>query len=113
MGCMGRRPACCPNCRAASGQSVAHTRAPDSPSLAACMPSKADGRSRSYASFDPSQVGRGRLSAVQYLLFDLPVGAFDAGPVRVGCDFPALTLAVDLDDAQRAALAADLAATRG
>ena len=74
---------------------------------------EADGRSRSYASFDPSQVGRGRLSAVQYLLFDLPVGAFDAGPVRVGCDFPALTLTVDLDDAQRAALAADLAATRG
>ncbi|MBJ29806.1 MAG: hypothetical protein CL466_00095 [Acidimicrobiaceae bacterium] len=72
-----------------------------------------DDLTRSYASFDPSQVGRGRLSAVQYLLFDLPAGALDAGTVRVGCDFPALTLAVELDEAQQAALATDLAATRG
>ena len=50
---------------------------------------------------------------MQYLLFDLPTGALDTGTVRVGCDFPALTLAVDLDEAQQAALATDLAATRG
>ncbi len=72
-----------------------------------------EGRSRSYASFDPSQVGRGRLSAVQYLLFDLPAGALDAGQVRLGSDFPALESSVDLSAAQQAALAADLAATRG
>ena len=67
----------------------------------------ADG-SRIRAEFDPAQVGRGRLSAVQYLRFTLP-----EGPVRLGSDFPVLELAVDLDGGQRAALAADLAATLG
>ncbi len=67
----------------------------------------ADG-SRIRAEFDPAQVGRGRLSAVQYLRFTLP-----DGPVRLGSDFPVLELAVDLDGGQRAALAADLAATLG
>jgi len=66
----------------------------------------ADG-TRSYAEFDPTQVGRGRLSAVQYLTFSL-----ETGPVRLGSDFPALELAVDLTAEQQAALAADLMATR-
>jgi len=35
------------------------------------------------------------------------------GPVRLGSDFAALQLAVDLDEAQRAALATDRAATLG
>ena len=67
----------------------------------------ADG-TRVRAEFDPAQVGRGRLSAVQYLRFTL-----DEGPVRLGSDFPALELAVDLDTEQRSALASDLAATLG
>ena len=65
----------------------------------------ADG-TRIYAEFDPPQVGQDRLSAVQYLVFTLP-----EGPVRLGSDFATLELTVNLDDAQRAALAADLAAT--
>ncbi len=67
----------------------------------------ADG-TRIYAEFDPTQVGQDRLSAVQYLVFTLP-----DGPVRLGSDFAALELVVDLDEAQQAALAADLAATIG
>jgi len=65
----------------------------------------ADG-TRIYAEFDPTQVGQDRLSAVQYLVFTLP-----EGPVKLGSDFATLELTVNLDDAQRAALAADLAAT--
>jgi len=65
----------------------------------------ADG-TRIYAEFDPTQVGQDRLSAVQYLVFSLP-----EGPVRLGSDFAALELTVNLDDTQRTALAADLAAT--
>jgi len=60
------------------------------------------------AGYDPTQVGRGRLSAVQYLTFDLP-----EGPVRLGSDFPTLEISVDLNEAQRTALATDLAATQG
>ena len=67
----------------------------------------ADG-TRVHAEFDPSQVGRGRLSAVQYLKFTLP-----EAPVRLGSDFAALELSVDLDEAQLAALATDLTATLG
>jgi len=67
----------------------------------------ADG-TRIYAEFDPTQVGQDRLSAVQYLVFTLP----DV-PVRLGSDFAALELVVDLDEAQQTALAADLAATLG
>ena len=67
----------------------------------------ADG-TRIYAEFDPTQVGQDRLSAVQYLVFTLP-----DGPVRLGSDFAALKLAVDLDEAQRAALATDRAAPLG
>ena len=70
----------------------------------------ADG-TRTYAEFDPTQVGRGRLSAVQYLVFTLDVGSLDEGPVRLGSDFPTLRLGVALPDEQRAALSTDLAAT--
>jgi len=70
----------------------------------------ADG-TRIYAEFDPTQVGRGRLSAVQYLVFTLGMGSLDNGPIRLGSDFPALRLNVDLTDEQRTALSADLAAT--
>ena len=67
----------------------------------------ADG-TRVHAEYDETQVGRGRLSAVQYLTFRL-----DAAPVAIGCDFPALTVEARLTDEQHAALTADLAATRG
>ena len=55
-----------------------------------------------------TRVGDRRLSAVQYLVFTL-----SGGPVRLGSNFAALELVVDLDEAQQAALAADLAATLG
>lgn len=63
------------------------------------------GSRRVYASFDPRQVGDERLSAVQYVKFD--VGG--QVPERAGCDLPAYTHEVALTEAQRAALAADLA----
>ena len=75
--------------------------------LQECLYAETADGSRVYAEFDPTQVGRGRLSAVQYLSFSL-----ESGPVRLGSDFAALELTVDLTEAQRAALAADLAATR-
>ena len=74
--------------------------------LQECLYAETAEGSRTYAEFDPTQVGRGRLSAVQYLSFSL-----ESGPVRLGSDFAALELTVDLTEAQRAALAADLAAT--
>ena len=75
--------------------------------LQECLYAETADGSRVYAEFDPTQVGRGRLSAVQYLSFSL-----ESGPVRLGSDFAALELTVDLTESQRAALAADLAATR-
>lgn len=60
--------------------------------------------SQVYASFDPTQVGTDRISAVQYLRFACPVP-----PVAVGTDFPALAAEVELTPEQREALAADLA----
>lgn len=62
----------------------------------------ADG-SQVYATYDPEQVGEDRLSAVQYLLFDVT-----DTPVAVGVDFPALDVEVELTDEQHTALAADL-----
>ena len=64
----------------------------------------ADGR-RSYATFDPRQVGEDRLSSVQFLKFDT------AGetPVAVGVDHDRLTERAELSPDQRAALAEDLA----
>jgi hypothetical protein len=58
------------------------------------------------ASFDERQVGERRLSSVQYLKFRVNGRA----PVALGVDHPALKVETRLDDAQRAALAADLAA---
>ncbi len=75
--------------------------------LQECLYAETADGTRTYAEFDPTQVGRGRLSAVQYLTFSL-----EAGPVRLGSDFPVLELAVELTDLQRAALSDDLAATR-
>ncbi len=63
---------------------------------------------RAYAEFNPSQVGTDRLSAVQYLKFT-PASA----PVALGCDFPDVIVEVKLEEAQRVALAEDLAATMG
>ncbi len=62
--------------------------------------------SKVYASYDPSQVGEDRISAVQYLCF--PVGG--QAPVAIGTDFEDLAAEIELDTEQRAALAADLAA---
>ncbi len=59
-----------------------------------------------YASYDPSQVGTDRISAVQYLRFASP-----APPAAVGCDFDdAAAGEVELTTEQRDALALDLAA---
>jgi hypothetical protein len=63
----------------------------------------ADG-SQVYASYDPEQVGDDRLSAVQYLLFEVA-----AAPVAVGVDFPDLAAEVELTGEQHAALVADVA----
>jgi len=62
-----------------------------------------DGR-KARARIDERQRGRGRLSSVQYLKFQ--VGR--ALPVAVGCDLPGLTAETPLEPAQRAALARDL-----
>jgi hypothetical protein len=58
------------------------------------------------ATFDPRQVGDERLSSVQYL--KLAVGA--EAPVALGVDLPGLTVHQALTEAQRQALAEDLAA---
>lgn len=65
-----------------------------------------DGR-KAPARWDEAQIGRGRLSAVQYLKFH--VGGVT--PVAIGCDHPDPLLAheVPLTEAQREALDADLA----
>ena len=56
------------------------------------------------ATYDPRQVGAGRLSSVQYLKFAVKGG----GPVAVGSDLPGLTLEAALSPEQRAALEEDL-----
>jgi hypothetical protein len=58
--------------------------------------------------FDARQVGDERLSSVQYLKFALG----DEAPVELGIDLPGLDVSVATTSAQRAALAADLAASR-
>lgn len=55
---------------------------------------------------DERQIGETRVSSVHYLKF--PVG--EQPPVALGSDLEALNVRVELDAAQRAALAADLAA---
>ena len=57
------------------------------------------------ATYDPTQVGDDRLSAVQYLRFPVQGRV----PVAIGTTFGALDGEVELTDEQRAALAADLA----
>jgi hypothetical protein len=59
-------------------------------------------------SFDVSQVGEDRLSAVQYLKFDTRGKV----PVAVGSDLPALTLEQELTPQQRDALQQDLSTDR-
>ena len=56
-------------------------------------------------SFDPAQIGDGRLSSVQYLKF--PVGGH--APVAIGIDLPGLEIENSLSADQRSALADDLA----
>jgi len=56
------------------------------------------------AIFDERQVGEDRLSSVQYLKFACP----DGDPVAIGLDHPTLEICVELEEEQRAALAADL-----
>jgi len=65
-----------------------------------------DDGTRAYATFDERQIGRGRLSAVQYLKF--AVGR--TAPRALGVDHAALNFEVELSEATRAALAGDLAA---
>jgi len=67
-----------------------------------------DGR-RVRGTWDPRQVGESRLSSVQYVRF--PVG--DATPVAIGVDHPELEDRLELSEAQRAALAADLRESHG
>jgi hypothetical protein len=66
---------------------------------------RADG-TKSYACFDTRQVGDARVSAVQYLRFNVGTRA----PVAVGCDHPDAELHHEaaLTPEQRAALQADL-----
>ncbi len=63
-----------------------------------------DDGSRARARFDERQRGRGRLSSVQYLKFDVGPRM----PQSVGCDQPGANAETVLSDAQRAALARDL-----
>lgn len=57
-----------------------------------------------YASYDPSQVGTDRISAVQYLRFACP-----SAPTAVGCDFDDdVAGEVELTTEQKAALTLDL-----
>ncbi|MCA9550612.1 MAG: DUF3501 family protein [Myxococcales bacterium] len=62
--------------------------------------------SRATAEYDPRQVGRDRVSSVQFLKFACQGKA----PVAMVVDHPALSVRAPLDDAQRAALKQDLAA---
>ena len=74
--------------------------------LQECLHAELVDGTRAHAEDDPTQVGRSRLSAVQYLTFNVP----DA-PVTLGCELPAPEGTVALDEGQRSALAEDLAAT--
>ena len=59
------------------------------------------------ASYDPRQVGRDRVSAVQFLKF----ATGGRTPVAIGSDHPLLTAETELSAAQRRALAEDLGAS--
>ena len=58
------------------------------------------------AHYDPRQIGDARLSSVQFLKFDTQARV----PTAMVVDHPELKLRVELTDAQRQALSADLAA---
>ncbi len=73
--------------------------------LMPCLYARLEDGTRVRPSFDPRQVGEDRLSAVQYLKFD--VGG--KVPVALGADLPALTAEQPLSADQRAALRDDLA----
>lgn len=60
--------------------------------------------SKIYASFDESQVGDDRISAVQYLTFKVD----GQTPVGIGTDFEALQAEVKFDEAQYEAIKADI-----
>ncbi|MEM7305760.1 MAG: DUF3501 family protein [Planctomycetota bacterium] len=64
---------------------------------------RSDGQ-RAYARFDERQIGRGRLSSVQYLKFEVGPQA----PTAVGMDLPGMELEVEIQPAAREALGADL-----
>jgi len=72
--------------------------------LMPCLYARLEDGARIRPRFDPRQVGEDRLSAVQYLTFDVR----GAVPVAVGADLPALTVETPLTEAQRAALREDL-----
>lgn len=63
-----------------------------------------DGR-RIPATYDPKQIGEGKLSSVQYLKFNTG----GAVPVAIGADWQELTVETPLTGKQRQALARDLA----
>lgn len=56
--------------------------------------------------WDPRQVGEGRLSSVQYLVFELG----DEAPTAIGIDRPGIETETELSESQRQALRADLTA---
>ena len=62
---------------------------------------------KAYAKYDERQVGEDRLSAVQYLHFEVKGRV----PVNIGTDFASLAEEVSLSEATRDALASDLANT--
>lgn len=64
-----------------------------------------DGGERIRPTIDDRQVGETRLSSVQYLKFDLG----GRTPVAIGCEHPDLQARTVLNEAQQAALEADLA----
>jgi len=65
---------------------------------------KLEDGSRVYADYDPSQVGEDRLSAVQYLKFDLK----GRPPTAIGSDMDTLEVEAALSPEQRTALREDL-----
>ena len=72
--------------------------------LQECLCAELPDGTRAHAECDPTQVGDRRLSAVQYLMFNLPDAL-----VVLGCDLPVPEGTVAIYEGQRSALADDLA----
>jgi hypothetical protein len=72
--------------------------------LLPCLYARLDDGSRVRPRFDSRQVGEDRLSAVQYLTFDVRGRV----PVAVGSDLPAFTAESELTEPSRGALREDL-----